>query len=263
MALRKAIDYAEIRRKPRGKIPVIMGIQKAKSRLIIESALHRKTEQLLWLSYEEISGLFRCYGIRQVAKTFAKTVAETKIAAGLLGFSLAVKLESPTITHKTDVGGVILNVHSESGVGQAYNPIKKNPEKLGRQQEMTGVTIQEMVAGGIETIVGVTQDPSFGPLMMFGSGGIYAELTQDIALKLHPITDTDAAEMISSLKMARIFEGYRGSPPSDIKALQDLLLRVSAIVEDIPEITELDLNPVAVMAQGDGYRVIDARIMVG
>ncbi|MFC1917856.1 acetate--CoA ligase family protein [Chloroflexota bacterium] len=263
LALRKAIDYAEIRRKPRGKIPVIRGIQKVKARKIIESAFQRKTEQFLWLSSEEISGLFYCYGIRQVEKTFAKTVAEAKSAAGRIGFPVAVKLESPTITHKTDVGGVILNLHSESGVGQAYNTIKKNLKKLGRQQEMTGVTIQEMVAGGIETIVGVTQDPSFGPLMMFGSGGIYAELIQDIALKLHPITDTDAAEMISSLKMARIFEGYRGSPPSDIKALQNLLLRVSAMVEDIPEITELDLNPVTVMAQGDGCRVIDARIMVG
>jgi len=122
--------------------------------------------------------------------------------------------------------------------------------------------IQQMLTGGVETIVGVTQDPSFGPLMMFGSGGIHAELLKDVTLKLHPITDLDAAEMIGSLKMTKLLEGYRGSPPRDIDALKDLLLRVSAMVEDVPEIAELDLNPVSVMLKGEGYRVIDARIMV-
>ena len=125
---------------------------------------------------------------------------------------------------------------------------------------MTGVTIQQMMTGGIETIVGVTQDPSFGPLMMFGSGGIYAELIKDVTMKIHPITDLDAREMISSLKMSKLFEGYRGSPPSDTAAVQNLLLRVSAMIEDLPEIAEMDLNPVNVMPRGEGYRVIDARI---
>jgi len=127
---------------------------------------------------------------------------------------------------------------------------------------MEGVTVQRMVRGGIETIAGVTQDPTFGPIIMFGSGGIYAELIKDVALKLHPLTDLDARELVSSIKMAKLFEGYRGSPPSDIQALEDLLLRLSALVEDIPEVTELDLNPVKVMSQGEGYWVVDARIMV-
>jgi acyl-CoA synthetase (NDP forming) len=125
---------------------------------------------------------------------------------------------------------------------------------------MTGVAIQQMISGGVETIVGVTQDPSFGPLMMFGSGGIYAELIKDVTMKIHPITDADAVEMINSLKMSKLFEGYRGSAPKDTEAIQDLLLRVSAMIEDIPEIAEMDLNPVNVMPRGEGYRVIDARI---
>ena len=153
-------------------------------------------------------------------------------------------------------------VKRASEVEKAYNTIKKNLEKLGRQQEMSGITVQQMINGGIETIVGVTQDQSFGPLMMFGSGGIYAELIKDVTMKLHPITDLDAIEMINSLKMTKLFEGYRGSPPSDVKALQNLLLRVSAMVEDIPEIAELDLNPVNILPRGEGYRVIDARIML-
>jgi len=122
--------------------------------------------------------------------------------------------------------------------------------------------VQHMVAGGIEIIVGVTQDQSFGPLIMFGAGGIYAELLKDTAVRLHPLTDLDAEELVSSIRLAKLFEGYRGSPPSDIGSLKNLLLRLSTLVEDIPQVAELDFNPVKVMAQGEGYLVVDARIMV-
>ena len=262
LSLKRAVEYAELRRKPRGKIPVIKGIQKAKARELIDTVIKNSTARPLWLSAGEIAELLACYGIRQAEVVVASTASEAQAAAERLGFPVAVKLASPTITHKTDVGGVVLNVTSKSEVEKAYNTIKKNLEKLGRQQEMAGVTVQQMMTGGIETIVGVTQDPSFGPLMMFGSGGIYAELIKDVTMKLHPITDLDAVEMINSLKMTKLFEGYRGSPPSDVKALQNLLLRVSAMVEDVPEIAELDLNPVNAMPRGKGYRVIDARIML-
>jgi acyl-CoA synthetase (NDP forming) len=141
-----------------------------------------------------------------------------------------------------------------------HNTIKSNLKKIGKEEEMTGVSIQRMFSGGIETIVGVTQDPQFGPLMMFGSGGIYAELIKDVVMKIHPITDLDAIDMINSPKMSKLFEGYRGSPPRDTKAVEDLLLRVSAMINDVPEIAEMDLNPVNVMPKGEGYRVIDARI---
>ena len=109
----------------------------------------------------------------------AKNIHEAQEAAAKLGFPVAVKLDSPTITHKSDVGGVVLNVASKTGVEEAYNTIKNNLVKIGRESEMTGVSLQQMATGGIETIVGVTQDPSFGPLMLFGSGGIYAELIRD------------------------------------------------------------------------------------
>jgi acetyltransferase len=262
VALRRAAEYDELRRKPQGKIPVIKDIQKAKAHDLIDRVIKGSMARPVWLSAEQIEELLECYGIRQAKVVVARTPSEAKAAAEKMGFPVAVKLDSPTITHKTDVGGVILNVKSKSEVEEAYNTISKKLEKLGRQQEMSGVTVQQMMSGGIETIVGVTQDPSFGTLMMFGSGGIYAELIKDVTMKLHPITDLDAIEMINSLKMTKVFEGYRGSPPSDVKAIQDLLLRVSAMVEDIPEIAELDLNPVNVMPKGKGYRVIDARIML-
>jgi acyl-CoA synthetase (NDP forming) len=127
---------------------------------------------------------------------------------------------------------------------------------------MQGVIVQRMIKGGIETIAGVTQDPSFGPLIMFGSGGIYAELINDVALRLHPITDLDAKEMVNSIKMAKIFNGFRGAPPADKAAVQDLLLRLSAMVEDLPQIAELDFNPVMVMPKDGGYWIVDARVML-
>ncbi len=260
VCLRRAVEYGEMRSKPQGKIPAIRGLKKDKAHELIDRVIKNSQTRDVWLSPTEIAELLACYGIQTAQIGVAATAAEAKEAAEKIGFPVAVKLESPTITHKTDVGGVILNVTSKAGVEEAYNTIRQNLVNLGKENEMTGVAIQQMASGGVETIVGVTQDPSFGPLMMFGSGGIYAELIKDVTMKIHPITDQDAKEMINSLKMSKLFEGYRGSPPKDVKAVEDLLLRVSAMIEDIPEIAEMDLNPVNVMSKGEGYRVIDARI---
>jgi acyl-CoA synthetase (NDP forming) len=147
-------------------------------------------------------------------------------------------------------------------VKQAFNDIRTRLKKGGRQNEMQGVVVQQMMDEGTEAIVGITQDPLFGPLVMFGSGGIYAELMKDVVLRLTPISDLDAKEMIDSIKMASLFKGFRGSPPADIGAVQNLLLRLSAMAEDIPQIAELDFNPVKVMPQGKGYHIVDARIML-
>lgn len=261
-ALAKAAEYAELRGKPKGVIPRIQGIKREKALKIVRAAMIGSTQRPLWLSVEEIAELLKCYGIQFVETLVAKTPAEAAASASRIGFPVAVKLASSTIVHKTDVGGVVLDLNSEPDVEQAFNDIKTRLNKAVREHEMDGVTVQRMVREGIETIAGVTQDPSFGPLIMFGLGGTYAELIKDVAMRLHPLTDLDAREMIGSIKMAKLFEGYRGSPPSDTQALEDLLLRVSALVEDVSEITELDLNPVKVMPQGEGYWVVDARIMV-
>ena len=124
------------------------------------------------------------------------------------------------------------------------------------------MVVQEMITGGIEAIVGVTQDLSFGPLILFGMGGIYAELFKDVTFRIHPLTDVDVKEMVRSVKAYQLLEGWRGSSPSDIKAVEELLLRVSAMVEDLPQITELDLNPVKVLARNSGYVAVDARVML-
>ena len=261
-ALAKAVEYAEMRKKPRGTIPRINGIERKKARGIIERAMMQSSQRPLWLSSEDIARLLKFYGINFTETLLARTATEAATSAAKVGFPVAIKLASPSIVHKTDVGGVILDVNSESEARSAFNDIKTLLSKIGRSHEMDGVTVQPMVEEGIETIAGVTQDPSFGPLIMFGSGGIYAELIKDVTLRLHPLTSLDAKEMVGSIKMAEMFKGFRGSPPSDTQAIEDLLLRISALVEDFPQITELDFNPVKVMPQGKGYRVIDARIMV-
>jgi acetyl coenzyme A synthetase (ADP forming)-like protein len=261
-ALSKAVEYGEVRHKPAGKIPQFEGVRKEKAREITGKAMTRGTKRPLWLEPQEISDLLACYGMRFVETTMAGTPDEAARVASKVGFPVAVKLASSTITHKSDIGGVVLDINSADQIKEAFNNIKCNLEKTGRQNEMQGVIVQRMIKGGIETIIGVTQDPMFGPLIMFGSGGIYAELINDIALRLHPLTNLDAKEMIGSIKVSKIFDGFRGSPPLDKAAIQDLLLRLSTMVEDIPQIAELDFNPVKVMPDGQGYWIVDARIML-
>ena len=261
-ALVRAIEYVETRNKPAGKTPRFHGLKKESARKTVELALNKSGNKPVWLTAAEAYELLNSYGIRQAKMSVARTEDEAASVAARLNFPVAVKLDSSTLVHKTDVGGVILGLNSPDEVRQAFNELSSKLTELGRQNEMAGVVVQEMVKGGMETIAGVTQDPSFGPLIMFGSGGIYTELLKDVSLRLNPLTDLDAEEMIKSIKMAKLFEGYRGAPPSDVKALQEMLLRLSAMVEDIPQIEELDFNPVMVMPKGEGYLVIDAKILV-
>ncbi len=261
-ALAKACNYAEIQRRPRGIIPELRGIKRNAARKLMESILMRTAKRPIWLSPDEISQLLNCYGINFVETVTAKTADEAAKTASRMGFPVVVKLASETITHKTDVGGVVLDLKSEPEVVKAFKDIEDRLTRVGRRGEMEGVTVQHMVKGGIETIVGMTEDPTFGPLVMFGMGGVYAELLKDVAIRLQPLTDIDAREMVSSIKMAKLFEGFRGAPASDTESVADLLLRLSAMIEDLPEIDELDFNPVKVMPQGQGYCVVDARILV-
>jgi acyl-CoA synthetase (NDP forming) len=259
LALAKTTEYGEWLKRPQGKFVRPSGIKRAGALRIVESALTRTAERPLWLSTDEIKKMLACYGIRVVETSLAKTEAEAVKVASEMGYPVAVKLASETISHKTDVGGVALNLKSDDEVEKAFEDIREKLREIGREDEMNGVIIQGMVRGGIEAIVGVTQDPLFGPLIMFGVGGIYAELLNDVVVKLHPLTDLDAKELIGSVKMSKLFSGFRGAPPSDTASLEDLLLRISALVEDTPELAEMDLNPVKVMAEGKGYWVVDAR----
>lgn len=261
-ALARACDYSEWLKRLKGIIPELGGIDKKKAKQIVESALERSKARPLWLGATSVIELLDCYGVRVARSKSARTAAGAMKAAEEIGLPVAVKLLSATIAHKTEVGGVILDLRTQTEGKRAFNQIRERLAVLGREDEMQGVLVQKMIPGGIEVIVGVTQDPSFGPLILFGMGGIHAELFKDSAFRIHPLTDIDAHEMVRSVKAYQLLEGWRGSEPSDIKALEELLLRVSAMVEDLPQIAELDLNPVKVLEQNNGYIVVDARVML-
>ncbi|MBE9501660.1 MAG: GNAT family N-acetyltransferase [Chloroflexi bacterium] len=261
-ALVRASEYSEWLKRPKGMIPELGGIDKKKAAQIVESALEGSTVRPLWLDAPSVVGLLDSYGIHVVKSKSASTAKEAVKAAKEIGFPVAVKLLSATIAHKTEVGGVILDLRSQSEVERAFTQLRERLARRGRGNEMQGVVVQEMITGGIEAIVGVTQDISFGPLILFGMGGIYAELFKDVTFRIHPLTDVDVKEMVRSVKAYQLLEGWRGSSPSDIEAVEELLLRVSAMVEDLPQITELDLNPVKVLARNSGYVAVDARVML-
>ncbi|MCX6003294.1 MAG: GNAT family N-acetyltransferase, partial [Chloroflexi bacterium] len=262
IAIAKACEYSDWLKRPKGSIPHIAGIDKKKALATINSILQKATKQPVRIDGDSIIELLNCYGINSIPSKVATTADEAIRIAEEIGFPVAIKLYSKTIAHKTDVGGVSLDLRSASEVRQAFDQIKDRLSDIGRLKEMQGVVVQPMITDGIETIVGVTQDPSFGPLILFGLGGIYTELFKDVTFRIHPLTDIDAREMVRSVKTYHLLEGWRGAKPSDIKAIEELLLRVSAMVEDLPQIAEIDLNPVKVLEQGKGCVTVDARILL-
>jgi acyl-CoA synthetase (NDP forming) len=177
-----------------------------------------------------------------------------------VGFPVAVKLASRRLTHKTEVGGVRLGVADETAVRQALEEIRSRPARDGNLDALEGVLVQPMVRDGTEVLVGLTHDPLFGPLIAFGLGGIHVEILGDVCFRVTPLTDRDAGEMVREIRGYRPFQGYRGHPAANVAALEDLLLRVSRLVEEVPEIGEHDLNPVFALPPGQGCRIADARI---
>jgi acyl-CoA synthetase (NDP forming) len=262
LALASASARGEWLARPVGKVPALE-VDEARGRGIIEDAVaHAGAGGDVWLPADRCRELLEAYGIRSARVALAATAEEAVERAEEIGLPVAVKLRSATIAHKSDIGGVVLDVRSENEVRRAFEEIRARVEALGRSDEMQGVIVQEMAREGIEAIVGVTQDPQFGPLMMFGLGGTTVELLKDVSFRIHPLTDVDAREMVRSIKTYPLLEGWRGSPPGDVGALEELLLRVSTLVEDVPEIAEMDLNPVKVLRPGEGCVVVDTRVLV-
>ena len=199
----------------------------------------------------------RAAGI-EVALAESASVADAPQVADRIGYPLVAKVIAPGITHKSDIGGVILGLNSAIAVAEAAVTLADRARTAGAALE--GILLQREVQGGIEALVGVTTDPTFGPLVVCGLGGVMVELIHDVAFRLTPVTDIDAREMMASLKTGRLLDGYRGAVPGDREALAAMLQRVSALIEAIPELTEMDLNPVKVLPPGKGAVVVDARM---
>jgi acetate---CoA ligase (ADP-forming) len=256
--LGKLAHYSEWRSQPAGMIPEFNNIDPSAARAICQSALSKQGSG--WLSTEDIRKVLAAMALPLPDGGLCRKADEAVRVASQLGFPVAVKLASRQIVHKTDVGGVRLNLQDEKAVRQAFAEIQNRLAQDGKAGAMEGVLVQPMISGGVELMIGVTQDPSFGPLIGFGLGGIHVEILKDVCFRITPITDRDAKEMIRSIKGYRLLEGYRGHPSADIEAIEDLLLRISRLVEEVPEITELDLNPVMALPPGQGCLIVDARI---
>jgi acyl-CoA synthetase (NDP forming) len=208
--------------------------------------------------------VFSHYGFSTVPYKLAKTADEAVATAEQMGCPVVLKIVGPKILHKTDVGGVRLNLRDAASVRDNFESmIATVRTKMGKDVEVWGVLVQKMLPPGKEVILGMTCDPRFGPLLMFGLGGIYTEALRDVAFRLAPIRENVATEMVHSIRSHKLLEGVRGEPPSDIPAIADSLLRLSQLVTSHPQIKELDVNPLIVYAKGKGVMVADARIILG
>jgi acyl-CoA synthetase (NDP forming) len=182
----------------------------------------------------------------------------------VFGYPVVAKLQARTLLHKSDVGAVQVNLTSERSVRAAYRDLSTLAAAHSPidPDEGEGVVIQPMIAGGVETMIGITDDPLFGPLVAFGLGGVHVEVLGDVRFRIAPLTDRDADALLRGIRGYRLLEGYRGHLPADLDGLRELLLRISRLAEDVPEISELDLNPVIALPPGNGCRIVDARMRV-
>lgn len=199
-------------------------------------------------------------GIPVVETKLATSKTEAVEIAKKLGFPVALKIVSPDVVHKSDAGGVKLKLDNGTQVAKAYTEIMASIKKHYPKAEIIGVSVQKMAKPGIEIIIGMTKDAQFGPVIMFGLGGVLVEVLKDVSFRIVPLEKRDAAEMITEIKGFPILKGYRGQDPADIPYLEDLIVKVSDFVDKNPEIKELDLNPV--FAYKDGAIAVDARIIL-
>ena len=256
--LSKASAYAEWQQQPSGMVPDFDDLDLSLVRGLCAAALSQRGAG--WLTTEETRILLNAMNLPVQPGGMAHTSDEAVALADKVGYPVAVKLASRRIVHKTEIGGVHLQLMDERAVRQAFEAIRAPLAQAGQLDAMEGVLVQPMVAGGVEVMVGVMHDPLFGPLIAFGLGGIHVEILGDVQFRITPLTDRDAAEMVRAIKGYRLLTGYRGHPAADIEAIEEMLLRVSRLVEEIPEIRELDINPIFALPPGQGCRIVDARI---
>jgi acyl-CoA synthetase (NDP forming) len=244
-ALALAAQRAEWLRRPVGSVPVLTEIDRVRARAVVETALGRRDDA--WLRPREARTLLEAYGVPLVPEREARDADEAVAAARSLGFPVVVKTAAAG-AHKTDVGGVALDLQHEEEVREAA-------QRIGPP-----LVLQPMVADGVELLAGMVQDPVFGPLVAFGPGGVLAELIGEAGFRITPLTDVDAEELVHGGKAGRLVAGFRGLAPADAGALTDLLHRLSRLGEDLPEVVDLDLNPV--LGLPDRCVAVDARVRV-
>ena len=256
-ALARAVEYGEFRMRPPGQVPEFTDVNIDLLCYLVDGALRGGGG---WAAPETVDRMLEAAGVSVAKAKLAKSPDDLPQMVDELAPPYAVKLVSDVILHKSDVGGVRLNVPDADGLKKAFAEIQSAVAKTGQADAFQGVIVQEMAKKGVEVAMGVVQHETFGSLVMLGTGGVMLELFRDVTFRVHPLTDVDASDMIRGLKLEQLLRGYRGEAPKDRQALESLLLRLSCLVEEVPEIAELDLNPVIVHDEGQGATVVDARI---
>jgi len=252
-ALAQAVEHQDWLARPTGVVVEPAGCRPDEAKQIIATAMAAGPG---WLPATDVLALIDCYGIPFLRTEIAPTAADAAAIAARFGGPVALKATAPGLVHKSDVGGVMLNLDGPDAVVAAAGEIQSSLASAG--YELGGLIVQPMAPSGIELIVGVVHDPSFGPVVACGAGGTAAELLGDVGVRITPLTDVDASELVRSLRTFPLLDGYRGAPRLAVAGVEDVLLRVSAMVDRHPEIAELDLNPLIVTAEG--VYVSDARI---
>ncbi|MCR6690873.1 MAG: acetate--CoA ligase family protein [archaeon YNP-LCB-003-016] len=224
---------------------------------IIENALK---EGRKYLMEHEAKSICQQYGMSVTRFKVAKDLNEALKYAEEIGYPVVFKIVSPDIIHKSDVGGVIVNIKNEEEAKNAYKKIMENVAKNKPNAKIIGILVQEMAPAGLEVIVGAIKDPQFGHTIMFGLGGIFVEILKDVTFRIAPLTMEDAMEMIREIKGYPLLKGYRGQPPADENAIIDTIMKTSKLLTDFPQISQLDLNPIFVYEKG--AKIVDARIIL-
>jgi acyl-CoA synthetase (NDP forming) len=255
IALARAARYGEWRSKPRVSPPAIPDLRRDEAAALVAVALERGEG---WLTPVEVHALLSAYGLPLVRQRVAATPAAAGDVARDLGTAVALKAIAPDLLHKTELGAVRLGLETEDQVREAAEEMQRALTDAGLT--IKGFLVQEMAPKGVEMLIGVVHDQHFGPVVACGAGGVLVELLKDVTVRLTPLNHDDAREMIRTLKSAPLLAGYRGQKAVAIAALEEALLRVSALVEDLPQIAEMDLNPIIVHATGAA--IVDARIRV-
>jgi len=204
----------------------------------------------------------RAYGVASPKSKIAHTAGEAVKHAQDLGYPIVLKIVSPDILHKTDIGGVVLNLDSADAVRSAFEGIISRVRRFMTDAQIYGVMVYKMVPEGKEMIIGMSRDVQFGPLIMFGLGGIYVNLLRDVSFRIPPLSERDVNEMVEETKAYTLLKGIRGEHPSDVDAVVETILRVGQLAMDFPQIVEMDMNPVIVYEEGNGCIALDVKIIL-
>jgi acetyltransferase len=259
-SLAAAYRLVSLREIPDREVPKLSNIHPEKASKVIAEALNGESQK--YLTQAECRPILEAYGLPLLASGIAKNAKEAADIVKKIGKPVVMKVMSADVVHKFDAGGVLLNIRGPEEASAAYDKILANVAKAVPNAKIDGVLIEQMAGKGVEVILGSNRDAKFGPLMMFGLGGTMVEVLKDVSFRLAPMWQVSADRMIRQIRSFKVLDGFRGQPPADIKGITDTMLRLSALVCNHPEISELDINPLIVHANGEGCSVADSRIML-